>query len=201
MKKILLPLIIASLIPFIALGQIEEESRKESSEAVVIKTFPLKEGEGRIFIEPQGQNRWYRDLQASKVQFINSALKLDRETAKEFWPLYNRFWRERESAKVSSRRALREITEMLEGNKPIDEVKLREAIMTYNRRGAIETRVFRQYYPLFLRIITTEQLARLLKAEEDFKVILLEQLRSLPKSESQQRAKPVIVPTPSTPTR
>lgn len=111
-------------------------------------------------------------IHAIKVGYITERLQLSSEQASQFWPVYNQY----EADKNSARRAFRDKyqkgknTENLENPSQYidDNLDYQQQILDLNKA----------YKNAFLKVISAQQLASLYEAERDFKKLLIQQLRN-----------------------
>ena len=125
----------------------------------------------------QQRSQWYQQVQNAKIAFFTTAIDLTPKEAGDFWPLYNEFWKEREMVNRRSHQALRRIGRVLDGEEKASEVQLKELIETYISGGEAEGVILKTYYPRFLKILSVEKVAKMYKAEEDFRIKMIQQLR------------------------
>lgn len=130
--------------------------------------------------ERQGQgqrNQWYHQVQNAKIAYFTSIMQLTPKEAEDFWPLYNEFWREREWSNRMVQQSLRTIGRILDGYEKGSDKQLKELMELYISGGTAEGAIYKAYYPRFLKILPVEKVARMYKAEEDFRIIMIKQLR------------------------
>ena len=162
MKRLLIILSI-SFLATIAIAQPKEKAPSNESRQEAVR---------------QQRSQWYKQVQNAKIAFFTTAMDLTPKEAEHFWPLYNEFWKERERANRRSHHALRTIGKVLEGEEKVSDAQLKELIETYISGGPAEGEIFRSYYPRFQKILSIEKVARMYKAEEDFRIKMIQQLRS-----------------------
>ncbi len=113
-------------------------------------------------------------VEALKVGFLTDRLKLTSEEAKIFWPVYNKYTDELEALRKSRRENLvnakmnfEEMTDK-EVEKVIDsEISSRQA----------ELDLLKKFHPQFKQVLPIKKVAKLYRAEEDFKGKLLDMIQ------------------------
>ncbi len=132
---------------------------------------------GGPFMQNNGQSR-YDQIQSAKIAFFTSELELTPKEAAEFWPVYNKLWRAREIAHRRIQGSMRTMCKALGEDSKTSDSELKAMIENYvtgfNDDGAIQ----RDYLDQFYKILPIRKIAKLYKAEEDFRVRMIHQLRS-----------------------
>lgn len=125
----------------------------------------------------QKENARYEQVQSAKIAFFTTALSLTPKEAETFWPVYNKFWKEREISHRKIQGYLRVINKLLAGEKPTSDNELKKILDLYINTISAEGAIQKKYYDEFLKILSVEQVAKLYKAEEDFRMQMIHQLR------------------------
>lgn len=113
-------------------------------------------------------------VEAMKVGFLTQQLDLTPEEAKVFWPVYNQFQDELEQLRKSRRDNLvnaRQNFEEMSDNE-VEKTVDNELMFRQN-----ELEILKKYHPLFKKVLPIKKVARLYKAEEDFKRKLLDMIQ------------------------
>ncbi|MEN6619112.1 MAG: hypothetical protein ABFC28_06400 [Rikenellaceae bacterium] len=126
---------------------------------------------------PQKEPSKYEQVQSVKIAFFTTELGLTPKEAEEFWPIYNKFWKEREVAHRKIQGSMKFMSKMLNGEKPFSDAELKKMLEIYVNSFAIEGVIQRKYYDEFSKVLSTEKVAKLYKAEEDFRIKMIHQLR------------------------
>lgn len=161
MKKIIIP-IVAFCLAFGAYAQ-EPEQTKQQKEAELSKQ--------------QSQIAKYEQVKSEKIAFFTTAMALTPQEAEAFWPIYNNFWKEREVAHKRIQANMRGICRMLTGEKAPSDNDYKKLLEMYVNGFASEGVIQRKYYDEFLKVLSIEKVAKLYKAEEDFRMKMIHQLR------------------------
>ncbi|MGN6567844.1 MAG: hypothetical protein ACTHJ0_07825 [Flavipsychrobacter sp.] len=111
----------------------------------------------------------FERIHAIKVAYITDKLHFTPEQSAQFWPLYNKYEQEMHGIR-------RSFFEKYKGEHNGDKATARQFIdddLDY-QQDILDLK--RKYKDDFLKIISTEQLADLYRAERDFKLMLLKEL-------------------------
>jgi len=113
-------------------------------------------------------------VEAFKVGFITDRLNLTPEEAKTFWPVYNKYQDELEVLRKSRRENLvnakMNFDEMTD--KDIEKVIDNELA---SRQSELD--LLKKYHPQFKQVLPMRKVAKLYRAEEDFKRKLLDMIQ------------------------
>ncbi len=137
---------------------------------LLILMFPLT-----LFAQPQKGNKGKpkrENIEAQKIAFITRELDLSSEEAQKFWPVYNLFSKDRQELRKQKRDA------MNSGKKPEDlsDVELSKMMETVMAVKQKELDLEKNYHTKFLNVLPVAKVAKLYRAEEKFKRILLEKI-------------------------
>lgn len=113
-------------------------------------------------------------LESLKVGFLTERLNLTAEEAKVFWPVYNKYQDELEQLRKSRRENL------MNAKLNFDEMSDSEVEKTIDnelmyRQGELD--VLKKYNPQFKKVLPVKKVAKLYKAEEDFKRKLIDMIQ------------------------
>lgn len=120
-------------------------------------------------------------IKALKVAFITEKLELTSKDSEKFWPIYN-----------AHEKSEREIRATGRPNKMVDEMSEAEAVAFINARLSAEKELYnlnKQYVDDMKNIITSQQMAKLLLLDREFKRKMLENIRGKRKGERKQKMK------------
>ena len=118
-----------------------------------------------------------QQMQSARIAFFTTELDLTPAEAEVFWPIYNRLWKEKESVHKEAQTALKGISKHIKKEKILPEAELKALIDKYIDGGFAIGALDKKYYAELLAIISIEKIARLYKAEEDFRMKMIHQLR------------------------
>ena len=119
-----------------------------------------------------------------KVGFLTERLNLTAEEAKAFWPVYNKYEDDLEALRKSRRENLmnakRNFDEM--GDRDIEKAVDNEIAFRQN-----ELDLLKKYHPQFKQVLPIKKVAKLYRAEEDFKRKLLDMIQEKRERKEERR--------------
>lgn len=124
----------------------------------------------------QGQSR-YEQIQSAKIAFFTTELELTPKEAEDFWPVYNKYWKARETAYRKIQSNLKMITKAVTGESKVYDSELKLLTENYVNGFAAEGEIQREYFAEFSKILPLRKVAKLYRAEEMFRVKMIHQLR------------------------
>ncbi|HRH67342.1 MAG TPA: hypothetical protein PLU53_13645 [Bacteroidia bacterium] len=113
-------------------------------------------------------------IESLKVGFLTERLNLSADEAKVFWPVYNKFQDELEQLRKSRRENL------MNARLNFDEMSDAEVEKTVDNELMFrqnELDVLKKYNPQFKKVLPVKKVAKLYKAEEDFKRKLIDMIQ------------------------
>jgi len=135
----------------------QEKSMREQEKSMHEKEKPMRE-----------------KVEAMKVGFLTQRLDLTPEEAKVFWPVYNKYQDELEVIRKSRRENL------VNAKKNFDEMNdkdIEKAVDNELASRQNELDLLKKYNPQFKQVLPIRKVAKLYKAEEDFKRKLLDMIQ------------------------
>ncbi len=117
-----------------------------------------------VFTQPQRPVR--EKVETMKVGFITERLNLTVEEAKTFWPVYNQYQDELETLRKPRRENL------MNAKKNFDEMSDKDIEKAVDSEIAFrqsELDLLKKYHPQFKKVLPIKKVAKLYRAEEDFK--------------------------------
>ena len=123
----------------------------------------------------QAQRPGKEQIQALKTAHITQALDLTTEEAEKFWPIYNKFDKQQEKNRKEERR---EISSIVSGD--LSALSDEDANKLIDKITGYKEKQFTHYKNLVSElkgVIPPQKILQLRKAEDDFRRILMEQLR------------------------
>ena len=114
------------------------------------------------------------EIEAMKVGFLTRKLELTSEEAKIFWPVYNQYQGELDKLRDSRRKERMAAKNEMEGMSDKEIEKIVDGEITFRQS---ELDVMKKYNSQFKSVLPMKKVAKLYRAEEDFKRELLHQLR------------------------
>lgn len=112
-------------------------------------------------------------IEAARIAHITTRLNLSPEQAQKFWPVYNEFYEKREAMRQEHR-------QIIQGAKGVElsNDEARQYINDHLRLEKEEASLEEEYYgKKLLSVLEPRQVVMLMKAEYEFKKMLLERLK------------------------
>jgi hypothetical protein len=125
-----------------------------------------------------GQNAKNK-LQAQRVAFITQRLNLTPEEAQQFWPVFNQYTEK-----------LQQIRSSAKEEKAVDELSdtdTEKMILSEFDRESRELDLKKDLYQKLRKIISVKKIAKLYRAERDFKGMLIEKFQQNKEKRNQMR--------------
>jgi hypothetical protein len=113
-------------------------------------------------------------VEAFKVGFITDRLNLTPEEAKTFWPVYNKYQDELEVLRKSRRENL--VNAKMNFDEMTDK-DIEKVIDNELSSRQSELDLLKKYHPQFKQVLPIRKVAKLYRAEEDFKRKLLDMIQ------------------------
>jgi hypothetical protein len=132
----------------------------------IIITFTLS-----MSVYAQNGERIKNRVQSQRIGFITQRLDLTPEESQKFWPIYNQFTEK-----------LKQIRSAAKLEKPIAEMTDADAekmIMEQMDKDTRELELRKEYFQKLKTAISVKKIAKLYKAERDFKAEMLKQLKEV----------------------
>jgi hypothetical protein len=135
-----------------------------------------------VFSQPQEPVR--EKVESMKVGFLTERLNLTSEEAKVFWPVYNKYEDDLEMLRKSRRENL------MNAKKNFDEMSDRDIEKAVDNEIAFrqsELDLLKKYHPQFKQVLPIKKIAKLYRAEEDFKRKLLDMIQEKREHKEERR--------------
>ena len=131
---------------------------------------------GLVLFAQKGPNaEAHKDkVETLKIAFFTNALELTSKEAQAFWPVYNNYQKELEDLRKERRE------KMMKAKKGFDEFSDKEIEELVDGHIVFKQReldIQKAYHAEFKSILAISKVARLYKAEEDFRKMLIKHLR------------------------
>ena len=111
-------------------------------------------------------------VEAARIALITNRLGLSPEQAEKFWPVYREFAQKRQEI----RKEFRQVQQGVERNKP-DQQKQEELVKLGFQLKQNELNLEKDYSGRIMSIISAQQMLNLRKAEQDFRLLIINQLQ------------------------
>jgi hypothetical protein len=125
---------------------------------------------GSLFAQPQN-GRAKQRVEAQRVGFITQRLNLTPEESQQFWPIYNQY--------VEKQQQIRNSVKMEQPLDDMNDADTEKLIMSQMDRETRELELKKEYYQKLKKVISVKKIAKLYRAERDFKGELLKQLQEV----------------------
>lgn len=132
----------------------------------ILLTFPLlaqKKGEKREFEEK---------IEATKVAYFTEKLELTTEEAQVFWPIYNKWWKDKMEAHHKVYATMQAIVD-LDNKGGYTDPQMKKLINEHAKSLSLESQVFEIYLQEFYKVLPTSKVAKIFAAESGFREILM----------------------------
>jgi len=134
--------------------------------------------------QPGPPDQKKEQIAAMKVAFITRKLELTPEEAKVFWPIYDQHQNEMETLRDNRRKEVREARKSFDTMPDKDVEKVVDGEITFRQA---ELDILKKYNPQFKKVLPMKKVAKLYRAEDDFKRELLQKIQEKRGSESPPR--------------
>lgn len=123
--------------------------------------------------QPMNQDKKEK-IESMKIGMITNKLDLTPEEAKVFWPVYGKYSDELEQLRKSR---LKNLLNTKENFDEMSDAEIEKAVDNELAFRSGEVDILKKYNPQFKKILPIKKVAKLYKAEEDFKRKLVEMIR------------------------
>ncbi len=114
-------------------------------------------------------------IEAMKVSFITQKLDLSSKEAQVFWPLYNELQDKLQAARKAKRKEAKQTRGDVDAMTDADVEAIIDSEIAAKQ---LEAELAKEYHTKFKQILTVKKVAKLYRAEDDFKRELLKQLQN-----------------------
>ncbi|MBL0342817.1 MAG: hypothetical protein IPP71_19160 [Bacteroidetes bacterium] len=122
---------------------------------------------------PHGKKR--EEIEAMKIGFITKKLNLTPEEAQSFWPVYNVYQEEVEKLRDNRRKEMKAARDEFDTMEDKEVEKLVEAEIAFRQS---ELDILKKYHPQFKKSLPIKKVAKLYRAEDDFKRELIQKIQN-----------------------
>lgn len=113
-------------------------------------------------------------IEALKVGFITQELNLTTEEAQKFWPVFNEYEDALQKLRESRKSELENMRDNFDSMSDADVSKAIDNELSFQQQ---ELDLRKKYVTEFRKVLPTKKVARLLRAEQQFKIKLLKEMR------------------------
>ncbi|MCC6251566.1 MAG: hypothetical protein IT238_03785 [Bacteroidia bacterium] len=127
-------------------------------------------------INAQNPEKKKQRIASQKIAFLTKELDLTEAESKSFWPVYNEYENKVEQLRKEKKANRKNI--IIEN---LSDSEAETFIETESNFGVNMANLDKQYYAKFKQVLPVKKVAKLIKAEDDFKRYLLKQIKDSPK--------------------
>lgn len=117
-------------------------------------------------------------IEAKKIAYITDQLSLTSKQAQEFWPVYNEYSDKLDKAREEQLKVFRSDLEEPKKIEDMSDAELDEMMQMRFKMERRELDLKMEYHERFKKVLEVRQVAKLYKAEHEFKRVLFEEMRS-----------------------
>ncbi len=117
------------------------------------------------------QNRMKERVEAQRIGFITQRVNLTPEESQQFWPIYNQYMDKMQQIRSSSK--------MEKSFDDMSDADVEKMLMSQMDKESNALDLRKEYYQKFKKVISVKKIAKLYKAEQDFKGEMLKQLQEM----------------------
>lgn len=138
--------------------------------------------------QQKGNNskKYFERIQSEKIAFFTNELDLTPEEAQAFWPVYNMYSKEKMQAHFNTMKLFKEMNPC---NENLSDAEKERRIDSYVKSLDEESKVLAKYNKKFKSVLPMEKVAKLYKAEESFRIKMINGLRKGPQHGAKQPQK------------
>ncbi len=125
----------------------------------------------------QQRGERYRQIQSAKIAFFTTEIGMTPNEAEVFWPIYNQYWKEREIIMRKGQSLLKQISESVAQDSNSGEKELKRLMDSFVNCSYEESQIHKKYYDKFLKILPIDKVAKMFRAEEEFRIKMIRQFR------------------------
>lgn len=130
---------------------------------------------GLVFGQPnKGKKPNKEKVKAMKVGYITEKLNLSTKEAQQFWPIYNEF-----DAKMEEiHQTMRKMRNKEGGINEMTDAEVEKMINAHDELRQKELNIHKEYHAKFKAVLPIKKVAKLYKADHDFKRDLLKRIKN-----------------------
>ena len=120
-------------------------------------------------------------IMSQKVAYFTEKMELTPEEAQVFWPVYNSGWKALHEARRNTNIALGKMHEAIHGENRKTSEEIKELTEAYFQACKNEIQVQQDNLDRLYKVLSAEKAAMTIILEENFRIMLIRQLRSMEK--------------------
>lgn len=132
------------------------------------------------YAQPGGQKMKREKVEAMRIAYITEHVEITPSEAEKFWPLYNEYMEKNKSNKD----AMRDFHQKMRSNERSDK-ELEELMMQRFDTELAELELKKEYHQKYMKLLSATKVAKLYHAEQEFKRVLVRELRDEAKERRQ----------------
>lgn len=133
------------------------------------------------------QQQWQDRLQSEKIAFLTNEMSLTPQEAQNFWPVYNQAQKEQVEATAASFKAFAELDRAIREKRSESEIG---SLLKKYAESLDRTNVSSKYLKEYLKILSSEKVAKLYIGEEKFRQSKIHGLRQPQMMGGQNQSRP-----------
>lgn len=137
----------------------------------------------------QEEKSFKERIEATKVAYFTEKIGLTPEEAQRFWPVYYKFWNEKQDAYKKVRKSIESIIKLDEKGDYSDP-EMKKLINQYGDYLSLEGEIFEMYIDEFYKILPTNKVAKIFTAEVGFRKILTDMWKEQKKPKHDDKGAP-----------
>lgn len=118
-----------------------------------------------------------REINSLKIEFLKSVLDLKQKEADLFWPVYSNYVQQRDLYSVRKKSCIIGLNNFASGQKKYTEKNLKKLLNFYHFYEDEINKIDKAFYSDLQKILPLKKIAFYYKAEEDFRVKMIQQLK------------------------
>jgi len=122
----------------------------------------------------QAQNGDGQNVEAIRIAYLTRQLNLTPEEAQQFWPVYNQAQDELKALKLGQRQEVRTARRNFD---TMSDAEVEEAVNTMVEVKQKELDLFMKHHEQYIKVLPIRKVAKLYKAEADFRQMLLDRIK------------------------
>lgn len=127
-----------------------------------------------VMAQPGPPEEKKEQIEAMKVAFITRKLELTPDEAKVFWPIYDQHQKEIETLRDNRRKEMRDARDSFDSMSDKDVEKVVDGEIAFRQA---ELDILKKYNPQFKKVLPMKKVAKLYRAEDEFKRELLQKIQ------------------------
>lgn len=137
---------------------------------------------------PQDDKSFKDKVEATKVAYFTERLELTPEEAQVFWPIYNKWWKDKMDAHHKVHTTMKAIVD-LDKKGGYTDPQMKKLINEHAQSLSLESQVFEIYLEEFYKVLPVSKVAKIFAAESGFREILMNMWKEQHRKERRESQK------------